>query len=36
MEHQHEYDVILVPAPEGGFVVSVPELPDVRSTAGAP
>jgi antitoxin HicB len=31
MDHQHEYDVILTPAPEGGYVVSVPELPDVHT-----
>ncbi len=30
-DHQHEYDVILTPAPEGGYVVSVPELPDVHT-----
>jgi len=27
----HEYDVVLTPAPEGGYVVSVPELPDVHT-----
>ena len=31
MEHRHEYDVLLIPAPGGGFVVSVPELPDVHT-----
>jgi predicted RNase H-like HicB family nuclease len=31
MDHQHEYDVVLTPAPEGGYVVSVPELPDVHT-----
>lgn len=31
MDNQHEYDVILIPAPEGGYVVSVPELPDVHT-----
>jgi antitoxin HicB len=31
MDHQHEYDVILTPALEGGYVVSVPELPDVHT-----
>lgn len=30
-DHEHEYDVILIPAPEGGYVVSVPELPDVHT-----
>jgi antitoxin HicB len=24
-----QYDVVLIPQPEGGFVVSVPELPSV-------
>ena len=24
-----EYEVVLIPQPEGGFLVSVPELPDV-------
>lgn len=24
-----QYEVVLVPQPEGGFVVSVPDLPDV-------
>jgi antitoxin HicB len=31
MDHQHEYDVLLTPALEGGYVVSVPELPDVHT-----
>lgn len=31
MDQQHEYDVILTPASEGGYVVSVPELPDVHT-----
>jgi predicted RNase H-like HicB family nuclease len=31
MNSQHEYDVVLIPAPEGGYVVSVPELPDVHT-----
>ena len=26
---QHEYEVILTPQAEGGFTVSVPDLPDV-------
>jgi Uncharacterized conserved protein len=33
MDSQHEYDVVLIPAPEGGYVVSVPELPDVHTEA---
>jgi antitoxin HicB len=28
---QPEYDVVLVPQPEGGFVVSVPDLPGVAT-----
>ncbi len=31
MDTQHEYDVVLIPQPEGGFVVSVPELPSVAT-----
>jgi antitoxin HicB len=31
MNNQHEYDVVLIPAPEGGYVVSVPELPSVAT-----
>jgi predicted RNase H-like HicB family nuclease len=31
MDHQREYDVVLTPAPEGGYVVSVPEFPDVHT-----
>lgn len=27
----HEYEVVLTPAPEGGYVVSVPDLPDVTT-----
>jgi predicted RNase H-like HicB family nuclease len=27
----HEYDVVLIPQPEGGFVVSVPELPSLAT-----
>ena len=26
-----EYDVVLIPQPEGGFVVSVPDLPSVAT-----
>jgi antitoxin HicB len=26
-----EYEVVLIPQPEGGFTVTVPELPDVVS-----
>jgi predicted RNase H-like HicB family nuclease len=29
MQEVREYDVVLVPQPEGGYVVSVPDLPDV-------
>ena len=29
MDGAREYEVVLVPQPEGGFVVSVPDLPDV-------
>ncbi|MHB1486963.1 MAG: type II toxin-antitoxin system HicB family antitoxin [Acidimicrobiales bacterium] len=29
MANQHEYEVILMPQVEGGFTVSVPDLPDV-------
>ncbi|MEX2548069.1 MAG: type II toxin-antitoxin system HicB family antitoxin [Chloroflexota bacterium] len=29
MDRQRQYEVVLVPQPEGGFVVSVPDLPDV-------
>lgn len=29
MTDQHEYEVILTPQAEGGFTVSVPDLPDV-------
>ncbi len=29
MAERREYEVVLVPQPEGGFVVSVPDLPDV-------
>ena len=29
MGEQTRYEVVLVPQPEGGFVVSVPDLPDV-------
>ena len=29
MEERQQYEVVLVPQPEGGFVVSVPDLPDV-------
>jgi len=29
MADQHEYEVILTPQAEGGFTVSVPDLPDV-------
>ena len=31
MEEQWQYEVVLVPQPDGGFVVSVPDLPDVVS-----
>jgi antitoxin HicB len=31
MDTQHEYEVVMTPAPEGGFVVSVPDLPDVHT-----
>jgi antitoxin HicB len=27
----HEYDILLIPQPEGGYVVSVPELPSVAT-----
>jgi antitoxin HicB len=27
----HEYDIVLIPQPEGGFVVSVPDLPSVAT-----
>jgi antitoxin HicB len=27
----HEYEVVLTPAPEGGYVVSVPDLPDITT-----
>lgn len=27
----HEYDIVLIPQPEGGYVVSVPELPSVAT-----
>lgn len=27
----HEYDLVLIPQPEGGYVVSVPELPSVAT-----
>jgi antitoxin HicB len=30
-EAAHRYEVVLVPQPEGGFVVTVPDLPDVVS-----
>ncbi len=29
MAAEREYEVVLVPQPEGGFTVFVPELPDV-------
>lgn len=29
MAKEREYEVVLLPQPEGGFTVSVPELPDV-------
>ncbi|MBI4728764.1 MAG: type II toxin-antitoxin system HicB family antitoxin [Acidobacteria bacterium] len=29
MAEERDYEVVLVPQPEGGFTVSVPELPDV-------
>ena len=29
MPAQENYEVVLVPQPEGGYVVSVPDLPDV-------
>lgn len=29
MAEEREYEVVLIPQPEGGFTVSVPELPDV-------
>jgi antitoxin HicB len=29
MDAEQRYEVVLVPQPEGGFVVSVPDLPDV-------
>lgn len=29
MAAEREYEVVLIPQPEGGFTVSVPELPDV-------
>lgn len=29
MDEQKQYEVVLSPQPEGGFVVSVPDLPDV-------
>ena len=29
MSDSTDYEVVLVPQPEGGFVVSVPDLPDV-------
>jgi antitoxin HicB len=29
MPDSTDYEVVLVPQPEGGFVVSVPDLPDV-------
>lgn len=29
MAETHEYEVILTPQPEGGYTVSVPDLPDV-------
>ena len=29
MDAEQQYEVVLVPQPEGGFVVSVPDLPDV-------
>ncbi|MBW3536192.1 MAG: type II toxin-antitoxin system HicB family antitoxin [Actinobacteria bacterium] len=31
MTDQHEYEVILMPQAEGGFTVSVPDLPDVMT-----
>ena len=27
----HEYEVVLTPAPEGGYVISIPDLPDVTT-----
>jgi predicted RNase H-like HicB family nuclease len=29
MAKDREYEVVLIPQPEGGFTASVPELPDV-------
>jgi antitoxin HicB len=29
MADEHEYEVVLIPQAEGGYVVSVPDLPDV-------
>lgn len=29
MTSDQQYEVVLVPQPEGGYVVSVPDLPDV-------
>lgn len=29
MAGEREFEVVLIPQPEGGFTVSVPELPDV-------
>ena len=29
MRNRHEYEVILTPQSEGGYTVSVPDLPDV-------
>jgi len=29
MAEQNEYEVVLIPQAEGGYTVSVPELPDV-------
>jgi predicted RNase H-like HicB family nuclease len=31
MADQHEYEVILTPQAEGGYTVSVPDLPDVAT-----
>ena len=33
MNEQHEYEVILTPQAEGGFTISVPDLPDVVTEA---
>lgn len=31
MVDRKEYEVVLIPQPEGGFTVTVPELPDITT-----